>query len=230
MQQSTLHCKLPWVNCCVQIKPVTKSTLFRYKWVRDGMPAKIVINFKHNHAVVSSETLSFRRLDPAVRQMFAGYFELGMSAAAAAKYHRQRLETDPNIGNPAIALEDAARNPRRTTVSYLYTLWRESKLKEATTKENDDEPQAVGKWYNEDVLENDVKESIDELDILSTRIFLVVVVFLVLAALSYCIRYQLKLMNAVNSRDTEDIMMISLHLHVRRPLCTPASVSTVFQF
>jgi len=145
--------------CLLQIKPITKATRLRYKWVRDGMPAKIVISFRHNHAVTSSEILSFRKLDPAVRRMFAGYFALGMSAAAAAKYHRQRIVTDPDIGNPAIALEDAARNPRRTTVSYLYALWRESKLEEAIEKEIDETTTVVGKSYNEEAVDDDVVES-----------------------------------------------------------------------
>ena len=134
----------------------------RYKWVRDGMPATIIINNRHNHDVTSSETLSFRKLDPAIRRMFAGYFDLGMSASAAAKYHQQRIQTDPSIGNPAIALEDAARNPRKTTVSYLYGLWRESKLEWGDAK-NEEETAApvpatmeaeelppVGKFYLED--------------------------------------------------------------------------------
>lgn len=123
------------------------------------MPAKILISFRHNHAVTSSEILSFRKLDPAVRRMFAGYFALGMSAAAAAKYHRQRIATDPDIGNPAIALEDAARNPRRSTVSYLYALWRESKLEEVIENGISEETEVVGKLYNEDLIDHDPVES-----------------------------------------------------------------------
>jgi hypothetical protein len=100
-------------------------TRWRYDWVRDGMPAVVTIVYRHNHAVVNAEALSFRRLDDMVRRQFLDYFEQGMTPAAAAECHSNRLELDPDIVDTTVARADAAVNPMYRTIYHLYSKWRD---------------------------------------------------------------------------------------------------------
>ena len=52
-----------------------------------------------------------------------------MSAAGASKYHLNQLEMDSDVSDSsAITRADASVNPKRSTVSYWYRLWREANL------------------------------------------------------------------------------------------------------
>jgi len=95
------------------------------------MPATVIIDNRHNHATVNADALSLRRIDPETRDKFYAYFDLGMSAAAASDYHTNLLELDTGVSDrptPAVTRADAAINPKRSTVSYWYGLWREANL------------------------------------------------------------------------------------------------------
>jgi len=101
----------------------------RYQWVRDGMPATVTLDNHHNHATVNADALLLRKVDPQTRDKFYAYFKQGISAAGASEYHSNQLEMDSDISDSsAIARADAAVNPKRSTVSYWYRLWREANL------------------------------------------------------------------------------------------------------
>jgi len=112
-----------------QITKVTSHSEKRYQWVRGGMPSTVIIDNRHNHATVNADALSLRKIDPQTRDKFYAYFEQGMSAAAASDYHTNQLEMDSDVfDSSAIARADAAVNPKLSTVSYWYGLWREANL------------------------------------------------------------------------------------------------------
>ena len=96
--------------------------------VRGGMPATIAIENHHNHAILNADALSLRKTDPQTRDTFHAYFEQGLSAAGASDYHVNQLEMGDVFDSSAVARADAAVNPKRSTVSYWYRLWRETNL------------------------------------------------------------------------------------------------------
>jgi len=52
-----------------------------------------------------------------------------MSAAGASEYHLNQLEMDSDVSDSsAITRADASVNPKQSTVSYWYRLWREANL------------------------------------------------------------------------------------------------------
>ena len=94
------------------------------------MPATVTINNHHSHLLLNAEALSFRKTDPVTPSKFKDYFEQGMMAAAAAEFHSNRLDLDPDCdgGSLAVVRADAAVSPKRSTISYWYTQWREAHL------------------------------------------------------------------------------------------------------
>jgi len=94
------------------------------------MPATVTVNNHHSHLLLNAEALSFRKTDPVTRSKFEDYFEQGMTAAAAAEFHSNRLDLDPDCdsGSLAVVRADAAVNPKRSTISYWYAQWREAHL------------------------------------------------------------------------------------------------------
>ena len=52
-----------------------------------------------------------------------------MSAAGASEYHLNQLQMDSDVSDSsAITRADASVNPKQSTVSYWYRLWREANL------------------------------------------------------------------------------------------------------
>ena len=89
------------------------------------MPTTVIINNNHNHAVLSAEALSFRRIDPITRNVFNSYFDQGMSPTAASDFHIRQLDLNSKAKNGRVSrAADASLNPTRSTVAYLYMLWR----------------------------------------------------------------------------------------------------------
>lgn len=92
------------------------------------MPTTVVINNIHNHATLNAEALSFRKIDPITWSVFNSYFDQGMSPTAASDFHIHQLDLNPELENDAVSRADAALNPTRSTVAYLYTIWRQTNL------------------------------------------------------------------------------------------------------
>lgn len=111
----------------LQVKENNRFSRCRYDWVKDGMSATVNINYLHNHPVCNAEALSLRRVDPETRSTFLKYFDDGLSAAAASEFHCNQLDMDPDV-NAVVLRADAATNPSRKAVSYMYSQWREANL------------------------------------------------------------------------------------------------------
>lgn len=107
---------------------MNKRTQYRYPWVKDGMPATITISYRHNHPMLNAQVLSFRRVDPVIKEKFVDYFNKGLSVASAIEYHVNEIDLDPDIDDPILTRADAALNPSRRVVSHLYDIWREENL------------------------------------------------------------------------------------------------------
>lgn len=111
-----------------QIKAVNSKSRSRYHWVCDSMPSTVIVKFEHNHLSLNAEALSLRKSDSAVRQQFENYFK---TAAAAAELHSNQLDLDADLECSAVITRaDAAVNPKRSTISYWYSQWREDMEKE----------------------------------------------------------------------------------------------------
>ena len=67
------------------------------------MPATVTVNNNHSHLLLNAEALSFRKTDPVTRSKFEDYFEQGMTAAAAAEFHSNRLDLDPDCDGGSLA-------------------------------------------------------------------------------------------------------------------------------
>ena len=107
-------------KCFQADKLVCGTAMLRHTWIHDGMPATITLNNNHNHSVLNAEALSFWHIDGDIRERFEQYFDLGMSASAAAEYHVQQMELlSDDAGTAVMNRADAAMNPSSSTVSYV---------------------------------------------------------------------------------------------------------------
>ncbi|XP_076051614.1 uncharacterized protein LOC143031532 isoform X2 [Oratosquilla oratoria] len=80
-------------------------------------PCFIVIEGIHNHSVESASGLQQLRVLPETRADFFKYFNMGMTAAQAARFHQEKL--DFNL----LDLANHGINPSNRSVAYLRDVW-----------------------------------------------------------------------------------------------------------
>lgn len=108
------------------------------------MPGIIRIRIRHNHPLDSPSALAFLSPPKSLEEEFYGYFKMGMDISTASHYHESKLlfedddfdsekydlnnnsaqESSPEIDTKNI-IDNPRLNPRKRSVTYWYTKWRE---------------------------------------------------------------------------------------------------------
>lgn len=89
-------------------------------------PAILEVTYNHNHPIESAHALSFRPINPEVKETFFKLFRKGHSAASAFHWHETKLFLDG--GEDQLLLADRATNPTKPDISRLYDEWRKTEL------------------------------------------------------------------------------------------------------
>ncbi|XP_050306392.1 uncharacterized protein LOC126743376 isoform X2 [Anthonomus grandis grandis] len=117
-------------NCAasinILIKLSTKDTKKKDPFIKDGYPAIITINNKHNHAINVAESLSHLRPTEKTRQTFEDYFNDGLGIREAINLHQSKLELE--LPSSSADLASASVNPKYRTVRYWYDTWRKKNV------------------------------------------------------------------------------------------------------
>lgn len=57
--------------------------------------------------MLNAQVLSFRRVDPIIKEKSVAYFNKGLSVASAIEYHLNEIDLDPDIDDPILTRADA---------------------------------------------------------------------------------------------------------------------------